>query len=55
MEKMSNLRINLGGISNLSILHLEMMKIKGFTQNCWRVDLAYVTHNYVLLILGFMV
>jgi hypothetical protein len=32
MEKMSNLRIDLGGISNLSILHLEMVKIEGLSQ-----------------------
>lgn len=48
MEKMSNLRIELGGISNLSILHLEMVKIEGLSQNCWRVDFKFVTHNYVL-------
>ncbi len=48
MEKMSNLRIDLGGISNLFILHLEMVKIEELNQNCWRMDLTYVTHNYVL-------
>jgi len=48
MEKMSNLRIDLGRVSNLSILHLEMVKIEGPSQNCWRVDLTYVTHNCIL-------
>jgi hypothetical protein len=28
MEKMSNRRIDLGRISNLSILHLEMVKVE---------------------------
>ncbi len=41
-------------ISSFFILHLEMVKIKGFNKNCWGV-VTYVTQKYVLLFLGFMV